>query len=270
MTATTGASTPTSSFSRAWLHVQLMRFQSEGNDQACVWTQHNHERPCAFFFFFLNHDHVVVYWQRQAFCQLLPSSTHQGCLFQRFAVLTQWLLQGENATEPFGATVVKKKNNKKKNAHNVKRKWCEWFSCSFQKRLQVDEDKIFNGGGLNFFQTNPSLVKMCHLSQTTPPGSEGVAALIAAHKHQLPVGVSGLFKGSSLGSAFKSLGSGVGERKRERVSKWVLVASFLQMLWHLQHNTTLDLASHSAEGGGGGDGRTSLTDLQSGRVELSV
>lgn len=62
---------------------------------------------------------------------------------------------------------------------------------------------------------------MCHLSQTTPPGSEGVAALIAAHKHHLPVGVSGLFKGSSLGSAFKSLGSGVGERKRERVSKWV-------------------------------------------------
>lgn len=53
--------------------------------------------------------------------------------------------------------------------------------------------------------------------------SDGVAAMIAAHKHHLLVGVSGLFKGSSLGSAFKSLGRGAGGwvcvQGNERVSE---------------------------------------------------
>lgn len=45
------------------------------------------------------------------FCRLLPGSTHQGCLFQLFSVVAQPLLQGENATEPFGAAVVLKKTS---------------------------------------------------------------------------------------------------------------------------------------------------------------
>lgn len=166
-------------------HGRFTQFWSEGDEQAkeCRHGPSIEWPCCAFFFFFCTRPCCRLLTQT-TFCRLLPGSTHQGCLFQH--LVTQLLLGG-NATEPFSAAVLKKKQ--KKNAQCPdKPKWVvEQFFFFWWEHLQIDKDKIqilirfSRPRGISswipskFLPNGPlpcQNVKTCHFTQTTLPGNE--------------------------------------------------------------------------------------------------